>query len=63
MHRDNELAESDDQVMKGNVELSKHVSSTGSSDGIDLEGAGFTFYLISDLSKEDQFARAAAANT
>lgn len=42
--------------MKGNVELSKHVSSTGSSDGIDLEGAGFTFYLISDLSKEDQFA-------
>lgn len=57
LHRDNELAESDDQVMKGNVELSKHVSSTGSSDGIDLEGAGFTFYLISDLSKEDQFAQ------
>lgn len=57
LHRDNELAESDDQVMKGNVELSKHVSSTGSSDGINLEGAGFTFYLISDLSKEDQFAQ------
>ena len=57
LHRDNELAESDDQVMKGNVELSKHVSSTGSSDGIDLEGAGFTFYLISDLSKEEQFAQ------
>lgn len=57
LHRDNELAESQDQVMKGNVELSKHVSSTGSSDGIDLEGAGFTFYLISDLSKEDQFAQ------
>ena len=56
LHRDNVLAESQDQVMKGNVELSKHVSSTGSSDGIDLEGAGFTFYLISDLSKEDQFA-------
>lgn len=56
LHRDNELTESQDQVMKGNVELSKHVSSTGSSDGIDLEGAGFTFYLISDLSKEDQFA-------
>ena len=56
LHRDNALAESQDQVMKGNVELSKHVSSTGSSDGIDLEGAGFTFYLISDLSKEDQFA-------
>ena len=57
LHRDNELAESQDQVMKGNVELSKHVSSTGSSDGIDLEGAGFTFCLISDLSKEDQFAQ------
>lgn len=56
LHRDNELAESQDQVMKGNVELSKHVSSTGSSDGIDLEGAGFTFYLISDLSKEAEFA-------
>ena len=57
LHRDNVLAESQDQVMKGNVELSKHVSSTGSSDGIDLEGAGFTFYLISDLSKENQFAQ------
>lgn len=57
LHRDNALAESQDQVMKGNVELSKHVSSTGSSDGIDLEGAGFTFYLISDLSKEEQFAQ------
>ena len=57
IHRENELAESQDQVMKGNVELSKHVSSTGSSDGIDLEGAGFTFYLISDLSKEEQFAQ------
>lgn len=57
LHRDNELAESQDQVMKGNVELSKHVSSAGSSDGIDLEGAGFTFYLISDLSKEEQFAQ------
>ena len=57
LHRDNELAESQDQVMKGNVELSKHVSSTGSSDGIDLEGAGFTFYLISDLSRVEQFAQ------
>lgn len=57
IHRDNALAESQDQVMKGNIELSKHVSSTGSSDGIDLEGAGFTFYLISDLSKEEQFAQ------
>ena len=57
LHRDNELAESDDQVMKGNIELTKRVSSTGSSDGIKLQGAGFTFYLISDLSKESQFAK------
>lgn len=56
IHRDNALAESQDQVMKGSVELSKHVSSTGSSDGIELEGAGFTFFLISDLSKVDQFS-------
>ena len=28
LHRDNELAESDDQVMKGNIELTKRVSST-----------------------------------
>lgn len=56
VHKSNELAESDDQVMKGNVELSKHVSSTGSSDGMDLEGAGFTFFLISDLSKVNQFS-------
>lgn len=55
IHRDNELAESDDQVMKGNVEVSKHISGTGSSEGVDLEGAGFTFYLISDLSKEAEF--------
>lgn len=57
LHRDNEQAESDDQVMKGNIELTKRVSSTGSSDGIKLQGAGFTFYLISDLSKESQFAK------
>lgn len=57
LHWDNELAESDDQVMKGNIELTKRVSSTGSSDGIKLQGAGFTFYLISDLSKESQFAK------
>ena len=55
IHRDNALAESDDQAMKGNVELSKVVSSTGSSDGMELEHAGFTFYLISDLSKVGQF--------
>ena len=42
--------------MKGNLGISKHISSTGSSDGIDLEGAGFTVYLISDLSKAGAFA-------
>lgn len=52
--RNNELAESDDQVMKGNAEIDKRESSTGSSDGSPLAGAGFTFYLISDLSKADQ---------
>ncbi len=56
IHRDNVLTESSDQVMKGNLEISKHISSTGSSDGIDLEGAGFTVYLISDLSKASEFA-------
>lgn len=55
-HRDNALAESADQVMKGNLEISKHISSTGSSDGSDLEGAGFMVYLISDLSKASKFA-------
>lgn len=55
IHRSNELAESDDQIMKGNIEISKVVSSTGSSDGKELEHAGFTFFLISDLSKVGQF--------
>ena len=55
LHRDNALAESADQVAKGNLEISKHISSTGSTDGIDLEGAGFTIYLISDLSKASEF--------
>ncbi len=55
LHRSNPLAESDDQIAKGNVELSKIVSSSGSSNGIELENAGFTFYLISDLSKAADF--------
>ena len=42
-------------MAKGNLEISKHISSTGSTDGIDLEGAGFTIYLISDLSKASEF--------
>ena len=55
IHADNALAESQDQVAKGNVEISKIVSSSGQSNGLELEGAGFTFYLVSDLSKREQF--------
>ena len=55
IHEDNTLAESQDQVVKGNVEISKTVSSSGQSNGLELEGAGFTFYLVSDLSKVEQF--------
>ena len=55
IHKDNGLAESQDQVAKGNVEISKVVSSSGQSNGLELEGAGFTFYLVSDLSKVEQF--------
>ena len=55
IHRDNGLTESQDQVAKGNVEISKVVSSSGQSNGLELEGAGFTFYLVSALSKVEQF--------
>ncbi|UYJ33660.1 MAG: hypothetical protein OGM67_08655 [Oscillospiraceae bacterium] len=55
IHADNALAESQDQVAKGNVEISKIVSSSGQSNGLELEGAGFTFFLVSDLSKVEQF--------
>ena len=55
IHADNALAESQDQVAKGNVEISKIVSSSGQSNGLELEGAGFTFFLVPDLSKLKQF--------
>ena len=55
IHADNALAESQDQAAKGNVEISKIVSSSGQSNGLELEGAGFTFFLVSDLSKLKQF--------
>ena len=55
LHADNALAESQDQVAKGNVEISKTISSSGQSNGLELENAGFTFYLVSDLSKAAQF--------
>ena len=57
IHADNALAESQDQVAKGNVEISKVVSSSGQSNGLELENAGFTFYLVSDLSKAEQFSQ------
>ena len=57
IHRDNALAESQDQIAKGNVEISKIISSSGESNGQELEGAGFTFYLVSDLSKAAQFTQ------
>lgn len=57
IHADNAMTESQDQVAKGNVEISKVVSSSGQSNGLELENAGFTFYLVSDLSKADQFSQ------
>ena len=55
IHKDSGLTESQDQIAKGNVEISKVVSSSGQSNGLELEGAGFTLYLVSDLSKVEQF--------
>lgn len=57
IHADNALVESQDQVAKGNVEISKIISSSGESNGEELEDAGFTFYLVSDLSKAAQFTQ------
>ena len=57
IHRDNAQTESQDQVAKGNVEISKIISSSGESNGQELEDAGFTFYLVSDLSKAAQFTQ------
>ena len=57
IHRDNTQTESQDQIAKGNVEISKIISSSGESNGQELEDAGFTFYLVSDLSKAAQFTQ------
>ena len=57
IHRDNAQTESKDQIAKGNVEISKIISSSGESNGQELEDAGFTFYLVSDLSKAAQFTQ------
>ena len=55
IHKDSGLTESQDQVAKGNVEISKIVSSSGQSKWAGAGGRGFTFYLLSDLSKVEQF--------
>ena len=57
IHRNNAQTESQDQIAKGNVEISKIISSSGESNGQELEDAGFTFYLVSDLSKAAQFTQ------
>ena len=57
IHCDNAQTESQDQIAKGNVEISKIISSSGESNGQELEDAGFTFYLVSDLSKAAQFTQ------
>ena len=57
IHRDKAQTESQDQIAKGNVEISKIISSSGESNGQELEDAGFTFYLVSDLSKAAQFTQ------
>lgn len=56
IHKSNDLAESQEQVMKADIELAKRVSSNGESNSDPIEGAGFTLYLISDLSKADQIS-------
>ncbi len=57
IHRDNAQTESQDQIAKGNVEINKIISSSGESNGQELKDAGFTFYLVSDLSKAAQFTQ------
>ena len=57
IHRGNAQTESQDQIAKSNVEISKIISSSGESNGQELEDAGFTFYLVSDLSKAAQFTQ------
>ena len=49
-------AASNDAVMKSGFALNKIISSTGESNGVKLEDAGFSVYLIRDLSKASQFA-------
>lgn len=49
--------QSEDEVLKSGFELTKLVSSTGSSTGIKLEGAGFTVYTVAKLTKAGEFAK------
>ena len=47
---------SDEQIVKGGFQLTKLGSQTGQTEQDVLEGAGFTVYLISELSKADEFS-------
>ena len=52
------MTESQEQVQKTDIQIQKKSSTNGNSSMDWLEGAGFTLYLISDLSKADKIAQA-----
>lgn len=58
IQKNNDLTESQEQVQKTDIQIQKKSSTNGNSSMDWLEGAGFTLYLISDLSKADQIAQA-----
>ena len=66
LHADNALAESQDQVAKGNVGKSARIISFPAGSPMGLETGkmpGFTFYLVSDLSKARNLTRPEPAPT
>lgn len=58
IQKNNDLTESQEQVQKTDIQIQKKSSTNGNSSMDWLEGAGFTLYLISDLSKADKIAQA-----
>ena len=53
-----EEMQSEDEVLKSGFSVNKLVSTTGQpGPAVKLDGAGFTIYRISDLSRTDQFTR------
>lgn len=50
IQKNNDLTESQEQVQKTDIQIQKKSSTNGNSSMDWLEGAGFTLYLISDLS-------------